>query len=537
LYSSKSFSVDLTLCGKNSLYVANDYTTVGKSLLWKSMTTEVELKYLVFCNDVSKKISTLLASQEIEFEQSTTQLSNCYFDTPELALRHLDMGLRVRESDHFIEQTIKTAGKVVGGLHQRPEYNVTIDKHFPELALFPKNIGFTSQSMQNIQKQLIVLFKTDFLRTKWLITLNEHTQVEVVFDQGTITSKDQSVDILEIELELVSGNISALFSLAELFFEVIEVRPGVKSKAARGYALYHEKAAKDYQFPAFIPLKTTDNIDGLFSSGIDFSLQELNIIIDAYMEDPSLVLLAQINEALTLLRHGFWLFQQYIPDELFKIKDELSHFIHLFSWVNNANYLQELTNKTGNYRNKLELSHQLVEQLKLKKRRLPNNDDVKMLLHSQRFNCLQLSLLKFLCSEVKKEDNSLNDNSEILNFSHHALTKSLSELEAIMPENLSLTSEQYLAQSKLLNRCLLTGSWLGSLYDEDERIAYRAPWLDLKCGISELQTLWVIQQQLQKLDEQPIKLVNWQDSKVDGLLHALDHSRHKALSMTPYWKS
>jgi len=501
------------------------------------MSTEVELKYLVFCDDVSKKITTLLDANEIKFEQSVTQLSNCYFDTPELALRRLDMGLRVRESDDFIEQTIKTAGKVIGGLHQRPEYNVTINKQFPELALFPKNIGFTSQSMQDIQSQLIVLFNTDFLRTKWLVTLNEHSKVEVVFDQGTITSKCQSVDILEIELELVCGDISALFSLAELLFDVIDVRPGIRSKAARGYALYHEKITTKYEFPAFIPLKKTDDIERLFSSGIDFSLQELNIVIDAYMEEPSLIHLAQINEALTLLRHGFWLFQQYIPSEFFKVKDELSHFIHLFSWVDNANYLQELTNKTGNYRKKLELSHQLVEQLKLKKRRLPNIDDVKMLLHSKRFNCLQLSLLKFLCLEKNEEKNLLNKKSESLNFSQHALTKSLSELQAIMPEALSLTSEQYLAQSKLLNRCLLTGSWLGSLYDEDERIAYRAPWLDLKYGISELQTLWIIQQQLQKLDERPIKLVNWQDSKVDGLLHALDHSRHKALSMTPYWKS
>jgi len=139
--------------------------------------------------------------------------------------------------------------------------------------------------------------------------------------------------------------------------------------------------------------------------------------------------------------------------------------------------------------------------------------------------------------ESYKGDNLLDYNSEMLNFADDALTESLSELRTIMPEGLSLTSEQYLEQSKLLNRYLLTGCWLGSLYDENERIAYCAPWLDLKCGISELQTLWIIQQQLQKLDKQPIKLLNWQDSKVDSLLHALDHSRHKALSISPYWKS
>ena len=510
------------------------------------MTTEVELKYLVYCDNAASKITALLKCKKLAFEQSTTHLSNCYFDTPELALRKQDMGLRVRESDTFIEQTIKTAGKVIGGLHQRPEYNVTIDKRFPELSLFPQKIWSTPQSIVNLQDQLIALFNTDFLRTKWLVTLSDDTKVEVVFDQGNITSKGQSVELLEIELELVLGDVSALFLLAELLFDVVEVRPGIKSKAARGYDLYHGTPLIEHQFSAFIPLKMADNIENSLSSGIDFSLQELQIVIDDYLQRPSLVYLAQINEALTILRHGFWLFKDYMSAETFQIKVELSYFIQLFSWINNAIYLQELTNKTGNYRKKLELSQQLIEQLKLEKRRLPSIDDVKKLLHSKRFNSLQLSLLKFLCLEQKQEQESnkgsdedvslLNYNSEMLHFADDALTTGLSELQTIMPEALSLTSEQYLEQSKLLNRCLLTGNWLGSLYDENECIAYRAPWLDLKRGISELQTLWIIQQQLQKLDQQPIKLVNWQDSKVDSLLHALDHSRQKALSISPYWQ-
>ncbi len=507
-----------------------------KIFLWKGMTTEVELKYLVLCDDAAAKITALLTDKKITYKQSTTQLSNCYFDTIELALRHKDMGLRVRESDSFIEQTIKTAGKTVGGLHQRPEYNVTINKRFPELALFPENIWSSSQSVDVLQEQLIALFTTDFLRTKWLVTLNEYTQVEVVFDQGKISSKGQSVDILEIELELVTGDISALFSLAELFFDVLDVRPGIKSKAARGYALYHEKPVKEYEFATLIPLKIADNIECSFTSGVDFSLQELQRVIDAYLQRPSLEYLVQINEALIVLRHGFWLFRDHIPAEVFRIKEELSHFVKLLSWVNNALFLQELTNKTGNYRKKLDLSKQLIEQLKIEKRRLPSIDDVKKLLHSKRFNCLQLSLLKFLCAESDKESCLLNDKNEILNFSHLALSTRLSELQVIIPDALSLSSEQYLEQSKLLNRCLLTGNWLGNMYDENERKTYLAPWLDLKHGIAELQTLWIIQQQLQQLDEQPIKLVNWQDSKVDSLLHALDSSRRKALSMTPYWQ-
>jgi len=56
------------------------------------MTTEIELKYLVFSDNTVDIISTLFSQQKIEFIQSVTQLSNCYFDTPDLNLRKHDMG-------------------------------------------------------------------------------------------------------------------------------------------------------------------------------------------------------------------------------------------------------------------------------------------------------------------------------------------------------------------------------------------------------------------------------------------------------------
>ncbi len=43
------------------------------------------------------------------------------------------MGLRIRGDQGRYEMTLKIAGRVVGGLHQRPEYNIPLDK--PELAL------------------------------------------------------------------------------------------------------------------------------------------------------------------------------------------------------------------------------------------------------------------------------------------------------------------------------------------------------------------------------------------------------------------
>ena len=63
----------------------------------------------------------------------------------------------------------------------------------------------------------------------------------------------------------------------------------------------------------------------------------------------------------------------------------------------------------------------------------------------------------------------------------------------------------------------------------------RRPWLDLQQGISELQSLWIIQQQLEMLSEPPKKLMQWQSSKVDSLLTALDNTKAMAIAMSPYW--
>jgi triphosphatase len=522
------------------------------------MVTEIELKYLVISENTQAKISQLLLEKNLANNCQQKQLSNCYFDTPQLDFRAHDMGLRVRGSDGVMEQTIKTSGVVIGGLHQRPEYNVDIDSKFPTLSLFPTEIWQASQKVEELQQNLVSLFSTDFLRTLWLVSMPCGAKVEIAFDQGDISSDGRSEIICEMELELVTGDKQALFTLAKELFSVLLVRPSSESKAARGYRLRANKN-KNYNVPVceFLlvdsqlsntPLSNTDSsfsqsspfqpigelsLADSFASGINECLTNLHDHIEHYLLAPSLLQLEKITETLALMRHGFWLYKAHLTSESTVIRNELSHFIQLLSWVDNAVNLQELTNKTGNYRKKLEFSEQLIAQLKIEQRRFPNVEHVTELLHSERFNQLALALLTTVITpQAVMESTTLTLN----NFSQEALSASMKDILSIMPASPSLNSEQYLSQAKLLNRSLLTGSWLGALYDSETRTEYRTPWLDMQQGISELQTLWLIQQQLQKLDQQPQKLVQWQSSKVEGLLSALDSSRQMALSVTPYWQ-
>ena len=505
------------------------------------MTTEIELKYLVLGDNTIEKITNTLSRENINFSYQEKQLANCYFDTPELNLRQHDMGLRVRRSNSHIEQTIKTAGQVVGGLHSRPEYNVNIESDLPILALFPDEIWQPGQSVANIQQALVALFNTDFKRCTWLITDVNGNVVELAYDQGEIASSDKTETIHELEFELVQGDTTALFNLASLLFQELALRPGIKSKAARGYALWRsepltEQSTKQVQQTSYICENRSNSISQAFTYGLGHGLTLLQKSIEGYLGTQTLDELVKVKANLAVIRHGFWLFADYLSEEELLVRNELSHFIHLLAWVDNAIHLRELTNKTGNYRKKLDFSKQLIKQLKIEKRRFPNSEDISQLLHSSRFNQLQLSILQLYLLRNENKSVEANEGSDtLIKFAQEKIQLSLSEISTQMKNMASSHCQRYIEQSKPLYRSSLTGTWLAGLFDNELRDKFRRPWLDLQQGISELQSLWIIQLQLEKLSEPPKKIVQWQQSKVEGLLMALDNTKAIAIAMPPYW--
>lgn len=500
------------------------------------MNTEVELKYLVLSEDVEAKITSLLSDKhcagKLSFVKSHKVLSNCYFDTSDLALRKKDYGLRVRGCNNQLEQTIKTAGVVVGGLHQRPEYNVDIQHSFPDLSLFPLSIWSEQDDITQLQKQLISLFDTDFTRIIWLVDFKE-SKIELAFDRGTISSDGEQLDISEIELELISGSVEHLFDLARLMFSGLLLRPGIKSKAARGYQLWQKTVQEDEETNLQIAT-SSNNLKEHFTQGISHCLHQLYVAIEQYIQQSNYEHLVKVIDVLVMLRHGFWLFDLHLNDKGREIREQLSVFIQLFDWLDSAIYVRELMNKTGNYRKKLDLSEQLIEQLRIEKQRFPEPSHVIELIHGERFNAIQLSLLELIYSKAEQVFTPLTGEINYRQYAQEKLSLSLNDLLSVLPKE-NLTIEQYLALRKRVKRSLLTGGWFGLLFDVQLRDQFRMPWLDIQQGLSELQSLWIIHQQLERLENVPEKLIVWHQSKLDNLLLALEHSRQNAMTQQPYW--
>lgn len=195
------------------------------------MSNEIELK-LAVSSEAAEKLPHFLENFHILSHQKVF-LGNTYYDYPDHFLAKQKMGLRVRQEDGAFTLTLKTNGKVVGGLHSRPEYNLPLNgNEIPTSEQLRTLYAFEQLPIAPLQ----AIFSTDFHRTLWLVEFQQ-SEIEVAFDQGKILAGEREQPICEIEFELKSGNVADLFAFVEgLPFEQGMYFSGA-SKAKRGYKL------------------------------------------------------------------------------------------------------------------------------------------------------------------------------------------------------------------------------------------------------------------------------------------------------------
>ena len=222
------------------------------------MDTEIELKLFIQAqhHDLLVKVLNNLPDSS---PQGQKKLTNGYFDTADLQLRRWNMGLRVRGFDDQLEQTIKTAGRVVGGIHSRPEYNVSINQKMPNLSLFPNEIWPAENDIDTLSSSLECIFETNFNRQTWHINLND-SLVEVALDIGEIVTNNLVEPICELEFELLTGDASALLKLAIEVAKSIPLRLGRASKAQRGYQLAGKSSPVSIEHIDYICLPTNKTL-------------------------------------------------------------------------------------------------------------------------------------------------------------------------------------------------------------------------------------------------------------------------------------
>ncbi len=503
------------------------------------METEIELKFFV-SPDFSDKLRRKIAETKI-LQSSCRELSNIYFDTNDNWLRQHDIGLRIRRFDDVYVQTVKTAGRVVAGLHQRPEYNAEHHCNLPDLSLHPQDIWPADRPIEQVQQELSAIFSTNFTREQWLVGMADGSQIEVAFDQGTVIAGDKNSPICEVELELKSGQADSLFTLARELSEEGGMRLGNLSKAARGYRLAQGVISDEIIPLSLVDTTRQDSVETCFIHSLEHALSHWHHHEQIYFENSSIDALTQVCHSISFIRQILTVFGGIVPRRASAIlRQELKWLDEELSWLKTAYYIDDLCEDKGHALRKLDARKLLVKKLLDIKEQQPQPEEVEALLTSSRYTGLLLDLSRWLMGRGwhpfldEKSQQKMSDR--IKPFSQDQLDRTWAELVEAFPSQQTLSRDEYIEQRYGLVRNLYTGICFASLYDIDQRNRFRMPWEDLLHGIDDLLTLQPLMDLAEELDdEEKSQLQKWLTRQETSILHAMEQTRAMSVEAQPYW--
>lgn len=281
--------------------------TVTKSK--KTMPQEIELKFIVNPTALSDLRNTLnfLESEHGE----PRQLLNIYYETADNTLRSHDMGLRIRGVDGRYEMTMKVAGRVIGGLHQRPEYNVDLRNPELDLTLLPAEVWPEGIEPTLLQKELKPLFSTNFSREKWVVT-HRGSKIELALDLGEVKAGELNEPLCELELELLEGETSAVLELAQQLVTQPGLRQGSLSKAARGYHLAVGNASCELKPLGVLHVVPKATVEQGLEGALEMALEHWQYHEELWIRGNKAAKNAVLNSA-SLVRHALALFGGIVP--------------------------------------------------------------------------------------------------------------------------------------------------------------------------------------------------------------------------------
>lgn len=195
------------------------------------MSVEIELK-LAIAPDAAARLRRhplLRASKAVK-----TRLYGIYYDTPDLDLYKKRHAIRLRREGQRWVQTLKLDTHSAGGLSTRPEWEVEVAGDELDLAALPAEARRHLDPA--LMASLVPVFVTDFQRHTWQLTLPA-ASLEVALDLGHVRAGEHDLPVAEVELELLSGDGTALFDVALALLRAVPLLPEYRSKALRGYEL------------------------------------------------------------------------------------------------------------------------------------------------------------------------------------------------------------------------------------------------------------------------------------------------------------
>lgn len=200
-------------------------------------TTEVELKIAMSAADEARLRRHSAFAELRTAPRRTKTLLSVYYDTPDHALARAGMALRLRKVGRSWVQTVKAGSGDSAGLFARSEVEtpapggrLVLDGPDPDGLLRAIRKACDGATLSPI-------FETRIRRIVERLRFGDGSEIEVALDHGEAVAGGNRAAIHEAEIELISGEVAALYEVGRMLFPTGPVRFSSESKAALGYAL------------------------------------------------------------------------------------------------------------------------------------------------------------------------------------------------------------------------------------------------------------------------------------------------------------
>jgi triphosphatase len=281
------------------------------------MSAEIELKLSISPENVARLARFKYLKSASRRRAVTAKLYSIYYDTPEFALRDQGVALRLRRAGSRWVQTLKTAGRVEAGLHQREELETPLPAQILNYTVLSRSNAAPVLADPALPFKLRPVFVTEFKRTTRQLAPVAGSKIEFCLDRGVVSTEDAQLPISEIELELKSGPPSALLDFALGLLEHVPLRLEAASKAERGYALAAGLLAAPVKAsaPALLP---SMSVAEAFRTVVFACIAHLQANERGLLETDDAEYLHQARVALRRLRSALSVFNRAFPRLLFE---------------------------------------------------------------------------------------------------------------------------------------------------------------------------------------------------------------------------
>ena len=206
---------------------------------------------------VPSKVRSAVSKELTQQPVTRVRLHALYFDTPTRALVKARIALRLRQEGRKWVQTLKMPGD-----HPLARIELNHPRPGPSLDLTLYEGTPAAQALASLNEPLGVCYETDVKRMLRTVRTRQG-QVEIAFDQGSIRAGSIELPISEVEFELVSGRVEAIFTLGQRWQKAFGLIMDARSKSERGDVLSTLNQTLDQ-----IKADTPENIDNINAKAI-----------------------------------------------------------------------------------------------------------------------------------------------------------------------------------------------------------------------------------------------------------------------------